>query len=291
MEASNIFKIAGVPEHFNFPWHFAKDQGYFAKAGLDIEWEDIKSGTGTLVKMVNSGEVDLAVLLTEGIIADIAKGGESRIIQIFVKSPLNWGIHVAANSPIQHKFGIKGKRFAISRKGSGSHIMAYVLADSLGYTPTEADFVIVNDLDGASKALQNGEADVFLWEKYMTMPFVESGIMKRVGEIPTPWPGFAIAAGKNTILNRSAELKRLLKVIRTAAGDFMTHPDNFEHIAKRYTLKKDKMYEWFQITEWETNETISADMIYTTTQILNKVGIIDEVLPPTAFCAEWCPIV
>jgi sulfonate transport system substrate-binding protein len=285
------FKIAGVPEHFNFPWHFASDQGYFAKAGLELLWQDNKSGTGAIVKLLNSGEIDLAVLLTEGIIADIAKGGNSKIIQVFVKSPLIWGIHVDANSPIQHKFGIKGKRFAISRFGSGSHIMAYVLAEQLGYKPEEKDFVLVNDMDGAKNALANGEAEIFLWEKYMTMPLVESGNFKRIGEIPTPWPGFVIAARNEVCDNREEKLKRLLKVIRTAAGDFMTHPDNFDQIAKKYNLKRDKMFEWFQITEWETNEPISADMIYTTTQTLKNVGIIDEVKPPETFCANWCRLI
>jgi len=285
------FKIAGVPEHFNFPWHFAIEQGYFAKAGLDLQWQDNKSGTGAIVKLLNSGEIDLAVLLTEGIIADIAKGGKSKIIQVFVKSPLVWGIHVAANSSIQHQFGIKGKRFAISRFGSGSHIMAYVLAQKLGYKPEQKDFVLVNDMDGAKKALSNGDAEIFLWEKYMTMPLVESGHFKRIGEIPTPWPGFVIAARNEVCENRADKLKRLLKVIRTAAGDFMTHPDNFDQIAKKYNLKRDKMYEWFQITEWETNEHISADMIYTTTQTLKNVGIIEDVKPPESFCADWCRLI
>ncbi|MFM9943748.1 MAG: substrate-binding domain-containing protein [Bacteroidia bacterium] len=285
------FKIAGVPEHFNYPWHFAKEQGYFTKAGLDIDWQDNKSGTGAIVKLLNTGEIDMAVLLTEGIIADISKGGNSKIIQVFVKSSLNWGIHVAVHSIIQHKFGIKGKRFAISRLGSGSHIMAYVLAEQLGYKPSPEDFVIVNDMDGAQNALTNNEADVFLWEKYMTMPLVESGHFKRVGEIPTPWPGFVIAARNEICETREKELKRLLKVIRTASGDFMSHPDSFELIAKRYGLKIDKMYEWFQITEWETKENIPADMIYLTTQTLQNVGIINELKLPQTFCADWCNLV
>jgi sulfonate transport system substrate-binding protein len=163
--ANSKFKIAGVPEHFNFPWHFAEEQGYFANNDLEISWQDVKSGTGTLTKMLNSGEVDLAVLLTEGIIADIAKGGQSKIIQVFVKSPLNWGIHVAAGSPIQHKFGIKGKRFAISRLGSGSHIMAYVLAEQLGYIPAEKDFVIVNDMEGAKKSTNQWRGRCFFMGK------------------------------------------------------------------------------------------------------------------------------
>jgi sulfonate transport system substrate-binding protein len=291
VKTKTVFKIAGVPEHFNFPWHFAKDQGYFEKAGLDIEWQDNKSGTGAITKLLNSGEIDIAVLLTEGIIADISKGGDSKIVQVFVKSPLNWGIHVSANSSIQHKFGIKGKRFAISRFGSGSHIMAYVLAQQLGYKPNQDDFVIVNDMDGAKKALTNYEADVFLWEKFMTMPLVEAGYFKRIGEIPTPWSSFVIAARNEICQTKKTELKRLLKVIRTAAGDFMAHPDSFELIANFYGLKKDKMYEWFQITEWETSQEMNGDMIFSTTQTLQKVGIIAESKNPEVFCADWCTLV
>ena len=291
MKPKDIFKIAGVPEHFNYPWHYAIEQGYFDKAGLQIEWQDNKSGTGALTQLLNSGEIDMAVLLTEGIIADIAIGGKSKIIQIFVKSPLNWGIHVAANSNIQHKFGIKGKRFAMSRFGSGSHIMAYVLANQLGYTPAETDFVIVNDIDGATKALANGDAEIFLWEKYMTMPLIESGYLRRIGEIPTPWPGFVIAARNEICETKETALKRMLEVIRTASGDFMTHPDNFELIAKRYNLKKDKMYEWFQITEWETTGQIKGDIIYTTAQTLQNSGIIRDIFEPKSFCASWCKVV
>lgn len=291
MKNNISFKIAGVPEHFNFPWHLAQDQGYFAKAGLNIEWTDYKTGTGAMAKALNNGETDIAVLLTEGIIADIANGGQSKIIQVFVKSPLNWGIHVVANSPIHHKFGIKGKRFAISRLGSGSHIMAYVLAEQLGYKPLPEDFVIVNDMDGAKKALTHGDADVFLWEKYMTMPLVESGHFKRIGEIPTPWPCFVIAARNEICQTKEKELKQLLKVIRTASADFMTHPDSFERIAMRYGLKNEKMYEWLQITEWETKENIHADMIYTTTQTLQNIGLIEEVKLPETFCADWCNLV
>jgi hypothetical protein len=40
---------------------------------------------------------DIAVILTEGIVKIIAAGA-SKIVQVYVESPLIWGIHVAANS-------------------------------------------------------------------------------------------------------------------------------------------------------------------------------------------------
>ena len=125
----------------------------------------------------------------------------------------------------------------------------------------------------------------------MTMPFIDSGFMKRIGEIPTPWPCFVIAAREDICVGREKDLKRLLDVIRTASGDFMTHPDAFELIAARYGLKNDRMYEWFQITEWETSGSMHGDILYTTAQTLHNAGIIQAVLTPDRYCADWCKVV
>jgi hypothetical protein len=43
--------------------------------------------------MLRDGETDIAVILTEGIVKDIA--GNQVKVQVYVESPLIWGIHVA----------------------------------------------------------------------------------------------------------------------------------------------------------------------------------------------------
>ena len=67
-------RVGGVPEHFNSPWHIAIESGAFAKAGLDVQWTTIDTGTGAMCKALANGEIDIAVALTEGVVADIAKG-------------------------------------------------------------------------------------------------------------------------------------------------------------------------------------------------------------------------
>lgn len=34
-------RIVGVPEHFNFPWHLAIDEGAFEERGIDLKWTDV----------------------------------------------------------------------------------------------------------------------------------------------------------------------------------------------------------------------------------------------------------
>lgn len=102
MKPTETLKIGGVPEHFNLPWHQAISQGDFEKQGIRVEWKEYPGGTGEMTRDLRNGSLDLAVLLTEGIVADIVKGNPSKIISLYVESPLIWGIHVPARSDLQH---------------------------------------------------------------------------------------------------------------------------------------------------------------------------------------------
>ncbi len=122
--------IGGVPEHFNLAWYLALKKGAFKNEGINLRWKDYFGGTGEMTKALRTGEIDLAVILTEGIIQDIIAGNPSKIVQSFVKSPLIWGIHVAHNSKYQTLDELRGKKAAISRFGSGSHLMSFVNAQN-----------------------------------------------------------------------------------------------------------------------------------------------------------------
>ena len=121
--------IGGVPEHFNLAWYLGLKHGEYKDAGINLRWKDYFGGTGAMCKGLRDGDIDMAVILTEGIIKDIIAGNKSKIVQVFVQSPLIWGIHVANNSTYKTVDDLKGTKAAISRYGSGSHLMAYVNAE------------------------------------------------------------------------------------------------------------------------------------------------------------------
>ena len=60
-------KIGGVPEHFNLPWRLAIEEGKMRDIGLDLHWSDMSGGTGQMIRGLETGSIDIAVLLTEGI--------------------------------------------------------------------------------------------------------------------------------------------------------------------------------------------------------------------------------
>jgi hypothetical protein len=97
------------------------------------------------------------------------------IVSRFTDSPLVWGIHVPAASRFRTVAELDGARYAISRTGSGSHLMAFVHARAQGWPVERLTLVMVGNLDGAVAAFAAGRADVFFWEKLMTKPLVDSG--------------------------------------------------------------------------------------------------------------------
>ncbi|MEL6973046.1 MAG: ABC transporter substrate-binding protein, partial [Bacteroidota bacterium] len=125
----NTIRIGGVPEHFNLPIHLAIEQGAFQQRGLEMEWTTFKGGTGQMTEALRNDTIDVCILLTEGIIKDIIAGNPSKIISNYVISPLIWGIHTAVDNPLSRHMDIYDKRYAISRFGSGSHLMAIVDAN------------------------------------------------------------------------------------------------------------------------------------------------------------------
>lgn len=243
--------IGGVPEHFNFPWNLAIEEGLFEREGITLKWKDFPAGTGALNEALRNKELDLAVILTEGIVKDIADSNPSQIVQVYVHSPLLWGIHVAHDSIYQNIEELKGTKAAISRYGSGSHLMAIVNAEKHGWDlDSDLNFHLVEDLEGALEALPKGEADYFMWEKFMTKPFVDNGTFRLIGETPTPWPSFVIVGQKEFLENESETLESILKIINSKTESFKEIHGIENMIAERFNQKSEDVEKWLKLTSW-----------------------------------------
>ena len=247
-------KIAGVPEHFNLPWHLCIENGDFLTSNIDLQWTDIPEGTGKLCQMLRSGETDIAVILTEGMVKDIVGGNPSRIVQVYVESPLLWGIHVAENSKFKTISDLRDAKVAISRIGSGSQLMAYVNAQQNGWKSDELQFEIVNTIDGAVESLTAGKSDYFMWEHFMTKPLVDQRIFRRLGDCPTPWPCFVIAVRDEVLQNHAPAISRLLSAINNKTQTFKNIANIDSILASRYKLEIADIQEWLSLTHWSQNQ-------------------------------------
>ena len=267
--------VAGVPEHFNFPWHTAIESGDFASAGFDIKWTDFHGGTGEMMRSLRRGDSDVAVVLTQGAVADILRGNPSRIVKTYVESPLSWGIHVAANSDIENVDQIEGRKYAISRQGSGSHLMSIVDAAERGWDAASPQFEIVGGLDGARKALAAGEAEVFFWEKATTDPFVQNGEFRLVGVRKTIWPAFVICVREDVLESNAQELRLMLEVLNDHCHELLADEQAVKRIADRYQLDPHETEIWFSSTMWDETFNMPDRALSVVLQYLNRLKIVD----------------
>lgn len=268
-------KIVGVPEHFNLPWQLCIENGEFEAENIDLQWKNIPEGTGKMCQMLREGEADMAVILTEGIIKDIVAGNPSKIVQIYVQSPLIWGIHVAANSDFQTIKDLKDKKAAISRLGSGSQLMAYVNANEQGWETENLQFEIINTIDGAVEALTNETADYFMWERFMTKPLVDQGIFRRLGDCPTPWPSFVIAVRDEFLKKNPKIIEKTLEIINSTTNDFTKIPDIDKTLADIFNQKLEDIQEWLKLTQWSQKNLTERAFIKIQNQLFD-LGIIDK---------------
>lgn len=270
--------IGGVPEHFNLAWYLTLKNGEYKSNGINLRWKDYYGGTGDMCQALRNKDVDLAVILTEGIIKDIVEGNPSSIIQTFVETPLLWGIHVASHSRFHQVDELKGTKAAISRYGSGSHLMAYINAENNQWDiQNDLQFEVIDNLNGAIEGLTNETADYFMWEKFTTKPIVDQGVFRRIGQCPTPWPCFVIAVRNEFLEENKSDVQTILSIINNTTSEFKDIPSIDRMIANRYEQKIEDVREWLALTEW-SQSVIDKKTVENVQRKLKALNIIEDTL-------------
>jgi ABC-type nitrate/sulfonate/bicarbonate transport system substrate-binding protein len=268
------FKIGGVPEHFNLPWKLAIEERKLVELGVELHWSDMTGGTGQMIKGLQTGTLDIAVLLTEGITKSILQGLNAKIVAVYVTTPLRWGIHVPYNSDIQTFKQLENQTFAISREGSGSHLMTYVRAKQENWNLKDLKFNVVGDVYGGLWALENNQAQGFLWEKYTTYPFTEQKKCRYIDEIVTPWPCFVIAVRSELLEENESLLKTVFERVHQEAKTLKENPNAAEIIAWRYNLKLEQTKRWLSETDWNYDNLMMKDSIEYVVNNLESLELI-----------------
>ncbi|ORY48238.1 hypothetical protein BCR33DRAFT_714637 [Rhizoclosmatium globosum] len=201
--------VGCVPEHFSIPFfHATPTKGPF-------KISNCPGGTGMMLKLLASGDLDICVGLTEGLVAALANTeteSDYRIVGALTKSSLTWTFAGCKNGG-DNAHLVRGKRIGISRFGSGSHLIPFVIPSSentiLSGKPEEAfTFVQQNDIVGLRQGITSSTTDAFLWERFTTKKYVDSGELAVLGSVTPPWPAFMFAC-RNAILETEEGRERV----------------------------------------------------------------------------------
>ncbi|KAI5797278.1 hypothetical protein FPQ18DRAFT_366455 [Pyronema domesticum] len=291
MSAPTTLRVGYVPEHFSTPLHFAVAHSFFTSRNLAVNLLPYPSGTGAMIKSLDSAELDLAIGLTEGWIASLANGNDSfKLVGKYVDTPLCWAISSGAErEDVSSAADLEGgKRLGISRIGSGSYVMGYVLAEQNGWLKQGQEpfeWVILNDFknlrDAVNKKHTEGkEAEAFMWEHFTSKKYYDSGEIKRIGEIYTPWPSWHIVAHKSLAENKEgvATTGAFLEAVDEGVKYFNGHKDEaVEWIAGNLDYSAEDAREWLKTVEFSKDcKLVEKEVVEKTVSILKKAAVVKD---------------
>ncbi|AEO55815.1 hypothetical protein MYCTH_2089610 [Thermothelomyces thermophilus ATCC 42464] len=292
---SSRLRVGFVPEHFSTPIHFAKKH-----YGLDAELIPFPSGTGHMITALRAGEIDVGIGLTEGWVAGLGKAQEAgdkdggyRLIGTYVETPLCWAISTGAERPeIRTVDSLQGGKIGVSRIGSGSYVMGYVLAEERGWlVPTAgvgsdkeqaapySDIVVLNTFENLRKAVNSGEADFFMWEHFTSKQYYDKGEIRKIGEIYTPWSSWKIVASTRLIQgdgNPDAAVENLLEKLDQGIKHFNENKEEaVKYISTELDYSEEDAREWLKTVRFpERTRGVDAKVVIQTVETLCTAGVL-----------------
>lgn len=267
-------RITGVPEHFNIFWKKLVQAQPYQSMGYSLVWLDEPKGSGAMNLALREGKTEIAVVLSESFVKDKIEGNPSLITDWYVASPLTWGIHRSSALPSSTLQSIENPSIAISRLGSGSHLMAFLLAKREGWDYKLLNFDIINDLKGAIANAKAGVDQLFLWEKFTTNPYVIKGVFERIGEIPTPWPCFVTAVNENFLNDHEQIIRLIQQDIKKMTSKLIKSDAFVTELAQEYNLIESDVKEWLSQTDWATDNSVSLRELENIMRVLMELGLI-----------------
>jgi len=281
------FTVGVVPEHFSLPWQLAKGKGIFKKYNVEVTTVEHPRGTGSMCRSLRNGELDIAVALTEGVIADIVTAGPGiKILATYVQSPLHWAVVVDPLSSFQKIDELQGTTFGISRFGSGSHLMTFLMGNERHWNmEKDIKFEPKGGLMDLLGGIKDHTIDSFLWETFTTKPYMDQGLVRKIGEVVTPWPCFVIAARAELMKTHKESLLRLLAAIQEACVEFKKTEKSLKYISKESKLSLEDSKTWFDQVEF-SNGKVSKKVLQDAVQTLTKTGVLKANVDILQLCED-----
>lgn len=216
-----------------------------------------------------------------------------------VLSYVGWAISTGAKRPeITSVESLKGGKIGVSRIGSGSYVMGFVLADKYGWPLVDgssspySETVPLNTFEKLRGGVNSGEADFFMWEHFTSKRYYDSGEIRKVGEIYTPWSSWKIVASTRLVGESGLDPKvtDMFGKLDLGIQYFNEHQEEaVKYISTELDYSEEDAREWLKTVKFPKHtEGVDPSVVRDTVQVLRKAGVLVEGkgLEPQAMIAK-----
>jgi ABC-type nitrate/sulfonate/bicarbonate transport system substrate-binding protein len=202
-------------------------------------------------------------------------------------SATGWAISTGAARPeISSIASLRNSKIGVSRIGSGSYVMGFVLADQQGWLSSSnsnpyTDTVVLNTFANLRDAVNSGAADFFMWEHFTSKRYYDSGEIRRVGEIYTPWSSWKIVAStsllRDAVVADGKVMDLFTKLDQGIAHFNANKEEAVTYIAENLDYSEEDAREWLKTVEFASRtEGVDDSVVAKCIEILEKAGVLVE---------------
>ncbi|KAJ1769579.1 hypothetical protein EV179_002548 [Coemansia sp. RSA 487] len=245
----------------------------------DVEFVICKLGTGDMIKRLASGELDIAICVTEGLVAGIAGNKDLRLFGTYVDSALPWAISVATDAKYSSIDDLAfGARFGISRAGSGSEVMAKYMASAYEWK-VQPSMVVLGDVHGLVKGVQEGNADAFMWERTTMQRHYAANEVRYLGTVRPPWPAFSLGATAQFVSGNGDRIKNLLAAMGRVEHAFMDNAwadQRTQYVCSKLGYSPDDAQQWAAYVRYNESGAVDESKVKAVVDALTRAGVMDQ---------------
>ena len=168
------------------PLWIARDQGFFAKYGIESEPVLLRSGA-TLVTGMASGDIQIGRTAGAAVLSTVAAGHDIKMLATF-SSRNSYDVVVRPN--IKRPEDLRGKKLAINSVGGGTWIGVMLWLEYFGINPQRDQILLqsIGDQGVQSQALESGVVDAVFVDSVYSKLLKQKGmnILAEYSELKQP---------------------------------------------------------------------------------------------------------
>lgn len=269
----------------------AKDLGFYAREGLDVELLEFQ-GTPLAIAALISGDVDAANVSTSDVIR--MNASKSQPMRAIHSPDARLYFLIAAREEIKSVAALQGKTFAVSRLGSVDHSLSSIALKALGLNPTSLTMVAMGVPSTRAQALVAGRVDATTlslgtWITIQKEPsvrvlvdpntyFENATVVEKVNAVTT-----------KTLDEKPEQLRRFTSAILKASRYFSENQDAWvAALTKRRpdVDRNDAAHLWTGFkSSWAVNGLMNLEAYKKSADFFYQAGLLDKV--PKIEVAEW----
>ena len=220
----------------------AKEMGYYAKHGLDVELV-LLVGAPLAVAALVGGETPIVHTGASAVITSNLAGSGAVII---AGAANRFPYVLFVTDQIKRVEELKGKKFGVSRIGSADNAAAATVLDRYGIKESDVTYVQAGSIPARLAAMQTNALQATLLQAPETLRAKELGLRALLDftKLDVEWQQNGVATTRDYIKKKPDTVRRFMRAYVEAVHYNLTNPKGAQKILQKYlAIKDDKSIE------------------------------------------------